>query len=102
MSAELKARKERMHAIKVQAHTSLARAIRHGLLPRPATMLCVDCGVQALHYDHRDYTQPLKVEPTCRKCNGKRGKADVWAHDFHPGANPRQGVASAAPTKAAA
>lgn len=36
---------------------------------------CVDCGDQAIQYDHRDYNKPLKVKPVCRSCNRKRGKA---------------------------
>jgi len=55
------------------AYTAVARAIRHGRLPRIADCACMDCGGQAEHYDHRDYGKPLQVEPTCRVCNYKRG-----------------------------
>lgn len=36
---------------------------------------CVDCGHYAIHYDHRDYAKPKKVEPVCGRCNSKRGHA---------------------------
>lgn len=62
-----------------QAHYEVARAIRKGELARPATKPCVDCGEQAEHYDHRDYRQPLSVEPVCRKCNYKRGPGAPYA-----------------------
>lgn len=38
-------------------------------------MQCVDCSGAAVEYDHRDYRQPLAVEPVCRSCNLKRGPA---------------------------
>jgi hypothetical protein len=75
-----------MMEIQRAAATALARAIRHGLLPRPASLPCADCGGPADRYDHRDYTAPLKVDACCRKCNALRGKAAVWAPDFHPDA----------------
>jgi hypothetical protein len=50
-------------------------AVRSGKLPRASTLLCVDCGAQALDYDHRDYNFPLAVDPVCRQCNMRRGPA---------------------------
>lgn len=50
-------------------------AVKKGLLAPVNTLLCVDCGNQAQCYDHRDYNEPLKVVPVCRKCNHKRGPA---------------------------
>lgn len=39
-------------------------------------ILCVDCkNERAIHWDHRDYNFPHSVEPVCRSCNLKRGKA---------------------------
>lgn len=58
-----------------EAHYQVARAIRLGSLQRPHDFHCADCGGAAIHYDHRDYSQPLAVEPVCRKCNYKRGPA---------------------------
>lgn len=50
-------------------------AVRSGFLSKASTHICADCGKQAFCYDHRDYSQPLKVEPVCRTCNQKRGPA---------------------------
>jgi len=51
------------------------QSIMRGELPRADSLLCTDCGEQARDYDHRDYTRPLDVEPTCRSCNNFRGSA---------------------------
>lgn len=59
----------------VRAIADVARAVRHGLLPRPATQPCADCSRPAHDYDHRDYLKPLAVVPVCRSCNQKRGPA---------------------------
>lgn len=50
-------------------------AIRAGALPKARTLMCVDCGGPALDWEHRDYSKPLAVEPTCRRCNQQRGPA---------------------------
>ena len=50
-------------------------AIRKGEMPRASSLRCVDCGEPAFCYDHRDYLDPLKVEPVCRSCNALRGPA---------------------------
>ncbi len=42
---------------------------------------CVDCGKKAGHYDHRDYNQPLDVQPVCESCNCRRGPA-IFTFDF--------------------
>lgn len=53
-------------------------AIRTGRLPRlDGSVMCVDCGNPARHYEHRDYTKPIDVVPVCQSCNRKRGPADV-------------------------
>lgn len=54
---------------------AVAREVREGRLPKPSTLVCVDCGRPAQQYDHRDYTKPLQVEPVCRSCNVMRGPA---------------------------
>lgn len=56
------------------------KAVKNGDLPHIRTQICVDCGAQARHYDHRDYDKPLIVEPVCVSCNLKRGKAK-GSHD---------------------
>jgi hypothetical protein len=55
------------------ANTAVARAVRRREMLPPAAHNCVDCGAEALCYDHRDYTKPLDVVPVCRSCNVKRG-----------------------------
>ena len=68
--------------IRCVAHLEVARAIRAGALKHPTALDCVDgCGKRATEYDHRDYTQPLKVDAVCRGCNAKRGAALVWTAD---------------------
>lgn len=59
------------------AHRAVAIGVRHGHLTSLLAneIACVDCGVRATQYDHRDYTKPLEVEPVCRKCNKARGPA---------------------------
>jgi hypothetical protein len=43
---------------------------------KPATAYqCVDCGAQAAGYEHRNYSEPLCVDPVCRRCNRLRGPA---------------------------
>ena len=57
------------------AMVAVARAVKAGDLPRAKDFSCVDCAKPAVEYDHRDYNQPLKVVPVCRRCNILRGSA---------------------------
>ena len=66
------------HAV---AHAEVHRAVRRGLLPKASDLVCVDCGVAAVEYDHRDYNRPLAVEPVCRSCNLFRGPG-ILPNDF--------------------
>ena len=66
------------------AHGIVARAISKGLLPAASSHYCVDCGKPALHYDHRDYSRPLDVEPVCRSCNVMRGPALIGVEGAPP------------------
>ena len=52
------------------------------LLPASAYK-CVDCGLQAKSYDHRDYNKPLVVDPVCQRCNVLRRSASsrCWSFD---------------------
>lgn len=59
------------HIRRATAHVH--NAIKAGRLADPKTLICADCGGSATEYDHRDYTQPLFVEPVCHPCNFKRG-----------------------------
>lgn len=66
----------RLVAIRWKAHHLVWRAIRDGELPRLDGLIrCVDCGAPAVVYDHRSYAEPLKVDPVCKSCNGRRGPA---------------------------
>lgn len=57
------------------ARSEVAKARRRGELPPPHECACVDCGVVAHDYDHRDYNRPLMVAAVCRGCNLRRGSA---------------------------
>ena len=58
-----------------KAHAAVFQAIKRGVLKRPSEYSCCDCGGAASQYDHRDYNNPLDVQPVCRRCNLKRGPA---------------------------
>lgn len=62
-------------AAQLAAHLAVTLACRQGVIKRAKEMACVDCGRPAAHYDHRDYSKPLEVEPVCGKCNSLRGPA---------------------------
>lgn len=53
----------------------VSKLIRWGLIPKAKSLDCVDCGLKAHDYDHRDYSRPLDVVPVCRGCNIRRGPA---------------------------
>jgi len=55
--------------------TRVTKAVRNGDLPPVKTLECIDCGGKATGYDHRDYANPLDVEPVCHQCNTRRGPA---------------------------
>lgn len=68
-----------------KAHSMVRSAIKQGILPAlDGSIACVDCGVPANEYDHRDYGRPLDVQPVCRCCNKSRGTA-IWPskEQFH-------------------
>lgn len=70
------------------AHRYVQAAIEIGFLPAlDGAINCVDCGIPAKCYDHRDYAKPLDVEPVCVGCNVRRG----------PGANRDDGKAAMTP-----
>lgn len=77
--SERRARYDARRAVANPAHSRVKKAIDSGKLRPPAELTCVDCGMQAEQYDHRKYSEPLNVEPVCRKCNLRRGPAlDAW------------------------
>jgi hypothetical protein len=57
------------------AARAVALARKNGLLAPPQESPCADCGAVATEYDHRDYDYPLAVQPVCRGCNRRRGRA---------------------------
>lgn len=59
------------------AHQAVSAAVRRGELQPARERACVDCGKPARDYEHRDYSKPLDVQPTCRSCNIRRGPA-IW------------------------
>lgn len=61
---------------KNKGSSAVAGAVRVGRLAKlDGSVPCVDCGKPAEHYDHRDYNKPLDVQPVCRGCNYRRGRA---------------------------
>lgn len=54
---------------KTKAHRAVNDAIRRGHLPPVHTQTCNECGAQAEHYHHEDYTRRLDVTPLCRQCH---------------------------------
>lgn len=61
--------------LQTRAHSAVATAIRNGELLPASAHQCQDCGAQASQYDHRNYSQPLAVDPVCAGCNVRRGPA---------------------------
>lgn len=58
-----------------KAAFTVYRAVKAGLIPAAHTLQCVDCGKPAQCWDHRNYDEPMVIEPTCRGCNKTRGPA---------------------------
>jgi hypothetical protein len=56
------------------AHNAVLRAIKRGGLPRPTTLFCADCGLQAQEYHHWSYEPKhfLDVIPLCKDCHNSR------------------------------
>jgi len=69
--------RQKLYSLRREAAHKVHRAIIQGKLPRltNGNVRCVDCQKKAQHYDHRDYTKPLTVEPVCQGCNFRRGLA---------------------------
>ena len=55
------------------ARKRVLRAVRKGILPnlKEVEIKCIHCEKRAEVYDHRDYNNPLEVNPVCRSCNRK-------------------------------
>ncbi len=70
--------------IEDRARSAIAGAIRKGILPKAATLECIDCGKPAFGYDHRSYAYPLAVVPVCPGCNVRRGPSVEWGGSWFP------------------
>jgi hypothetical protein len=64
--------------LRKQAVVEVSQAIGAGELPLPSEYECCDCGRPATEYDHRDYEQPLLVDPVCGRCNSSRGPGSPY------------------------
>jgi hypothetical protein len=66
-----------------EAHYLITKGIRDGVLDdlRYGTTSCYyssdGCTNKAEVYEHRDYAKPLEVDPACRSCNGRLGRATI-------------------------
>lgn len=67
----------RYRAWQARASLIIGSSIRNGVLvkAKDSGLLCVDCGVKAECWEHRDYGKPLDVVACCNTCNMRRGKA---------------------------
>lgn len=74
-----KEHRNRRSYLQSKAHRAVRIAVLKGELPdlKASIVRCVDCGMRATDWDHRDYGKPLEVEPTCGSCNCLRGPATV-------------------------
>lgn len=52
-----------------------------GKLPHPSAYLCAYCGAVAQCYEHREYTRPSDVKPSCASCNVALGAASINISD---------------------
>lgn len=86
------------HPDKRRAREQVKEAVRKGTLKPIKTLKCIDCGRNAVAYDHFcGYEQPLTVEPVCSECHGlrsrKRGEhRRTW--DEMPAIKAMEGAAS--------
>lgn len=65
--------------ISLKAHREVSKAVKLGEINRlDGQVACVDCGLPATVYEHRDYTKPLDVVPVCKSCNRIRGSAHTY------------------------
>ena len=74
MSVEGKARRSQW----AERYSAVTWAGRKGVLPHVAEMNCEDCGKQAQHKHHEDYSKPLEVSYLCAKCHKARHAKLGW------------------------
>lgn len=65
----------RHNADALRAICEVMKAVNRGELAPAQELMCTDCPKPASVHDHRDYLRPLSVEPVCRTCNMRRGRA---------------------------
>lgn len=59
---------------KMKARYAMNRAVKQGILPRPASLPCVGCGQAAKEYHHHLGYEPehhLSVVPVCKMCHAR-------------------------------
>ena len=66
---------------------NLRLALDLGIVKPARGQICVDCGRAATVLEHRHSLRPLDVEPTCHRCNLRRGPPD----DLNDGTRSRMG-----------
>ncbi len=66
-----------IYSLRRKSMAALIKEIDSGRTLPAKNYYCVDCGKPAAHYDHRDYSKPLVIEPVCAKCNVNRGIVDT-------------------------
>src|SRR5437879_7419943 len=71
-------------------YTITKRLIRQGVLRKPRSQRCIDCGKRAEQYHHyAGYEHPEKVVPVCFRCHLKRGLAEAKARGVRLGRPPK-------------
>jgi hypothetical protein len=71
--ADIRRLSEKARPLQRRAIARVRYAVATGRIRPARDHSCVDCGEPAKHYDHRDYTKPLDVDPVCVSCNRRRG-----------------------------
>ena len=90
---ELKSLREvgEYYARQSSALRKLWRAVRAGKIENCRGKPCVDCGQPATVHEHRDYREPLVVEPVCAGCNARRPRtADFPELQYKGESTPRK------------
>lgn len=55
------------------------KLVRSNKIQKASSKKCIDCGIVANCYDHRDYLKTFEIEPVCWSCNKKRGPGlNAW------------------------
>lgn len=66
----------RIAKVRATASGKVQTAIKTGKIKKlDGSIECIDCKGVATSYDHRDYREPLIVEPVCVRCNKRRGNS---------------------------